>query len=83
MGMRMEAATEDIEALCPGLDCAINCNIGLINVGKATPHFDQCGLRRSTHPGAGAITPYHNGTTEIIRNIPPGGELFKFYGDIW
>jgi hypothetical protein len=83
MGMKMEVGSSDIEALCPGLDCAINCNLALINVGKATPVYDEAGLHRSRDPGAGGITPYHNGTTKVTRKIPPGGELFKNYGDTW
>ena len=83
MGMKMEALSLDIEALCPGLDCAINCNLALLNVAKADPNYDDAGLHRFTHPGAGANTPYHNGTAKVIRQIPPGGELFKFYGDWW
>ncbi|KAL3915051.1 MAG: hypothetical protein SGARI_008277 [Bacillariaceae sp.] len=78
MGMKHEAMTGDIEALCPGLDCAINCNLALINVDKAVPNFDEAGLHRARDPAAGSITPYHNGTTVVSRKIPAGGELFKF-----
>jgi hypothetical protein len=81
--MKFEAMTADIEALCPGLDCVINCNLALINVDKATPVYDEAGLHRARDPAAGSITPYHNGTTVVTRRIPPGGELFKFYGDSW
>lgn len=83
MGMKMEARNLDIEALCPGLDCAINCNLALLNVAKAVPNYHDGELHRSLHPAAGSITPYHNGTTLVTRTIPPGGELFKFYGDAW
>jgi hypothetical protein len=83
MGMKMEVGSADVEALCPGLDCAINCNLALINVDKSTPVHDEAGLHRAEDAGAGAITPYHNGTTKVIRKVPPGGELFKFYGDNW
>ena len=83
MGMKFEVGSQDVESNCPGLDCAINCNLALINVGKSTPVHDTAGLHRSVHPGAGANTPYHNGTTRVIRRIPAGGELFKFYGDSW
>ena len=83
MGMKHEVMTGDIEAICPGLDCAINCNLALINVGKSTPLYDSSGLERRKDPSAGAITPYHNGTTFVTRKIPPGGELFKYYGDNW
>lgn len=37
----------------------------------------------SKHPAAGAVTPYRSGTTVVSRRIPPGGELFKFYGENW
>mmetsp|Transcript_27707 Transcript_27707/g.67443 ORF Transcript_27707/g.67443 Transcript_27707/m.67443 type:complete len:601 (+) Transcript_27707:158-1960(+) len=83
MGMKLEIESGDKEALCPGLDCAINCNLALINVAKANPIYDDGRLHRYLHPGAGAITPYHNGTTRVTRTIPQGGELFKFYGDAW
>jgi hypothetical protein len=75
MGMHTVTATEDKEAYCPGLDCAINCHLGLINVGKSTPQYDA--------DAGDSSTPYHNGTTEVTRYIPAGGELFKFYGDSW
>eukprot|EP00980_Cylindrotheca_fusiformis_P003670 scaffold818_cov136-Cylindrotheca_fusiformis.AAC.36 len=77
MGMELELESEDIEALCPGIDSAVNCNLALINVGKATPIYDNAGLHRAKNPGAGAMTPYHNGTTRTIRRVPVGGELFK------
>jgi hypothetical protein len=83
MGMKLEVEGFDMEAFCPGLDAAINCNLALTNVEKANPVFDDARLHRQSHPGAGAITPYHNGTTRVERRIPAGGELFKFYGDAW
>ncbi|GKZ00390.1 hypothetical protein MPSEU_000992000 [Mayamaea pseudoterrestris] len=83
MGMHFETDTGDIEAYCPGLDCAINCHQGLLNVGKSFPDYDEGKLHRSLDPGAGTFTPYHNGTTKVIRDIPAGGELFKDYGPDW
>jgi hypothetical protein len=83
MGMMTETLTHEIDALCPGLDCAINCRIELVNVEKATPAYDDGGLHRSRDAGVGAFSPYHNGTTLVTRKIPVGGELFKFYGDHW
>jgi len=83
MGMHAETAREDIESLCPGLDCAINCHQGLINVEKSVPDYDDVLMRRHLDPGAGAFTPYHNGTTGVSRKIPVGGELFKDYGASW
>lgn len=84
MGMSQEVVGKDISALCVGaMDCAVNCNLALINVGKARPEWDVGNLHRSKDPGAGAITPYHNGTTTVVVDIPAGGELFKFYGNNW
>lgn len=81
MGMSRETDSDDIEAYCPGLDCAVNCNPALLNVEKMTPRYDDPVPR--TDPGAGAMTPYHNGTTYVSRHIPVGGELFKDYGQGW
>jgi hypothetical protein len=83
MGMSRESHSNDVKAYCPGLDCAINCNLALLNVHKASPFYDYTSLHRSKDPGAGAFTPYHNGTTYAARDIPAGGELFKSYGDAW
>jgi hypothetical protein len=41
MGMHKETLRDDVEALCPGLDCAINCHLGLGNVAKAIPKYDD------------------------------------------
>jgi hypothetical protein len=85
MGMQQETTepNEHVSAFAPGLDAAINCHLGLINVDKNVPSYDVSGLHRSRDPGAGAITPYHNCTTSVIHDIPAGGELFKDYGDHW
>ena len=83
MGMSLETDTDDIEAYCPGVDGAINCHPALINVGTMTPRYDDAGVRRHLDPGVGSFTPYHNGTTTVVRPIPAGGELFKQYGHHW
>ena len=90
MGMSLETDSMDIEALCPGLDCAINCHLPLTNVAKATPMYEDTSilengsLHRAKDPVVGSFTPYHNGTTTVVtRDIPAGGELFKTYGDSW
>jgi len=70
-----------LAAFAPGLDCAINCHLGLLNVDKSEPRYDTSNLHRSTDPGAGAFTPYHNSSTIVTHFIPAGGELFKSYGD--
>lgn len=82
MGMFSDSQYQDVTAYCPGLDAAVNGGLQIINVGKSTPQFDFT-LHRSKDPGAGAITPYHNGTTLVTRDIPAGGEVFKDYGDGW
>ena len=85
MNMHHESEVRNgVKGFCPGaLDCATNCNLALINVGKSTPHWDTAGLHRQTDEGAGAISPYRGGTTPVIADIPAGGELFKHYGDHW
>jgi hypothetical protein len=87
MGMGNECE-EQVTALWPGLDCAVNCNIPLENVERAFPMHPSHGSslnqpHRSKDPGAGALTTYRAGTTTVKRDIPAGGELFKFYGDQW
>lgn len=84
--MQFESEDEEasaVDGFCPGMDAAVNCNLALINTAKAVPQYDTAGLHRSRDPGAGAISPYHNGTTFTAASIPAGGELFKFYGDDW
>ena len=85
MGMQQETShpSEHVSAFCPGLDAAINCNLALINVDKATPVYDTVGLHRDKDPGVGAYTPYYNVSTVVKEYIPEGGELFKYYGDHW
>jgi SET domain len=98
MGMLSEAASGDVDAFCPGLDCAVNCHLGLVNVMKSIPENDagmgltnkndngermRTMIHRATHATAGSFTPYYNGTTVVSRRIPSGGELFKYYGDSW
>lgn len=83
MGMGFETDSDDIEAYCPGLDCAVNTNPALINLEKMLPRFDDSNLHRLHDPGVGAFTPYHNGSTYVSAAVPAGGELFKYYGDSW
>lgn len=76
MGMLTETDTDDVEALCFGLDCVVNCHLPLVNVAKAMPRYDDR-LHRSVDPGAGAFSPYYNGSNTVTRDIPAGGEIFK------
>eukprot|EP00980_Cylindrotheca_fusiformis_P002888 scaffold674_cov126-Cylindrotheca_fusiformis.AAC.27 len=74
----------DVHVFWPGINAAVNFNPFLVNVdSSAVPDFDDAGLHRSTHPGAGAFSTYHKGIPRASRNIPAGGELFKDYGISW
>ena len=77
MGMGFELKSGQVIAVWPGLDCAVNCNIPLTNIKHAFPTYSTLNLDRSKHATAGAMTPYRNGTTEVVKDIPAGGELFK------
>ena len=72
-----------INAFCPGLDAAMNCHPGLFNVDRMLPTWDNSDLHRSKDPGVGAFSPYQNPGSKVLRHIPAGGELFKFYGENW
>eukprot|EP00536_Pseudo-nitzschia_multiseries_P002403 jgi/Psemu1/251606/estExt_Genewise1Plus.C_320007 len=86
MGMRLEVFDKnDISAFWPGIDAMVNCHSGLLNLEKATPVYDEGGIHRSKHHGAGSVSPYDAGEvgSHVVRDIPAGGELFKSYGDGW
>lgn len=86
MGMQQESSHpfEYLSAFAPGLDAAINCHLGLVNVDKLAPEYDTMpSWHRAVDPGVGAITPYQNCSTIAKEFIPAGGELFKHYGDQW
>ena len=57
--------------LCLGLGAAVNSHAALINARKAIPEYDPF-LQWQLHPGAGAISPYHDATSTALRNIPAG-----------
>ena len=80
-GVVSEQRTGEVMAVVPGLDAAINCNLALINVDKSESEYDDGDLHRHSDPLAGAMTSYHATASTVIREIPAGGELFKFYGD--
>ncbi|CAJ1928296.1 unnamed protein product [Cylindrotheca closterium] len=73
-----------IHTFWPGINAAVNFNPFLVNVdNEAIPEFDNAGIHRGRHPGAGAFSPYHKGIPHAQRRIPTGGELFKDYGQDW
>jgi len=84
MGMVLETFDDrEISAFWPGIDAMVNCHSGLLNVEKATPVYDEGGIHRSKHPGAGSVSPYNAAESTVTRDIPVGGELFKSYGEDW
>lgn len=82
LGMQREAFHHN-DGFAPGLYCATNCWLPLLNIDGSIPEQDTAGLHRAKDPGAGAITPYHNATVWAITPIPVGAELFIDYGDSW
>lgn len=83
MGMYADSENALVDAFAPGLDCAINCHLGLLNVDRSLPSFDTTLPHRSKYPAAGSMTAYHDSSTYTTIDIPAGAELFKFYGDQW
>ena len=81
MGMADEVDPGGVSVFWPGINGAVNSNPILNNIDASAPQYDEAGLHRSTHPGAGAVTPYHLGMSHVSRYIPSGAELFKDYGD--
>jgi len=61
----------------------VNCHSGLLNVEKVTPVYNEGGIHRSKHHGAGGVSPYDGAESLVMRDIPVGGELFKNYGEGW
>lgn len=82
-GIVAERRGSEVQGFVPGLDAATNCNLALINVGMSGATYDNHHFHRNRDPMAGAMTPYHTTPSQILRDIPAGGELFKFYGDRW
>lgn len=87
MGMRLEVHDKnDISSFWPGIDAMVNCHSGLLNLDKTFPIYDEGGVHRSKHHGAGSSSPYeapYYGSSIVIRDIPAGTELFKSYGPHW
>jgi hypothetical protein len=69
-----------VSAASMGIGAAINCRISMVNVEASWNKIDSGGLHRSKHPGAGAITPYHDRHSVAVSDIPAGHELFISYG---
>jgi hypothetical protein len=82
-GLVAEHRENEVHAYIPGIDAAVNCNLALVNLDLPSTEYDDGSLSRGQHPMAGAMTPYHSMPSRVTREVPAGGELFKFYGDKW
>ena len=82
-GIVSEDRAGEVMALVPGMEAAINCNLALINVEMSGSEYDDSNLERYKDPMTGGMSPYHSTSSRVSRDIPAGGELFKFYGDRW
>jgi hypothetical protein len=82
-GLVAEHRENELHAYIPGTDAAVNCNLALVNLDLPSSEYDDSHLSRSKHPMTGAMTPYFSTPSRATKDIPAGGELFKFYGDNW
>jgi hypothetical protein len=78
-----EVEGEGVSAASTGIGAAINCRLSMDNVEGSTTKIDYAGLHRSTNPGAGAITPFHDRRGITTEHIRAGQELFIFYGETY
>ena len=81
--MHMDTLAKEVDVASPGYGSVTNSFIDLQNIHLHAPASNAGGLHRSKHPGAGAITPYHNRTVYAADTIKSGQELFVSYGDRW
>jgi hypothetical protein len=74
---------EEVSSLVPGLGALANSHTGLFNVDMLRARNDNVGYHRSSDPGVGAFSSFHNLAYKAARDIPAGMELFVEYGDEW
>lgn len=67
----------------PGVGSLANGHHTMWNLAPGTPQVDEGSLHRSTSPGAGSITHYHNFSFYIHRNVEAGQEILVNYGKGW
>jgi len=67
----------------PGVGMLSNGHPALYNVLPHVPEVDEADLPRTTSPGAGAITHYHNYSYYAQRPIEAGGEVLLNHGENW
>jgi hypothetical protein len=84
MGMHREGDDEHLDAYAPGIDCLVNCHLGLLNVERTFPIYDTTLPHRHKYPSAGSMTAYWNNCSSYAKvDVPAGAELFKHYGNDW
>jgi len=67
-----------------GFGAAANCFLDLVNVEEGDPtNTMPNGLHRSSDPGVGAFTTYHDRKSNAKIDINAGQELFVNYGQHW
>jgi len=74
---------EEVSSLVPGLGALANSHTGLFNVNMLRARNDNLAYHRSSDPGVGAFSSFHNLAYKVAKNIPAGMELFVEYGDEW
>lgn len=74
---------EEVSSLVPGLGALANSHTGLVNVEMLRARNDNLGYHRSSDPGVGAFSSFHNLAYKAAKDIPAGMELFVEYGDEW
>ena len=67
----------------PGFGMVANSHSKKYNALMFRADVDEADLGRTTEPGVGAISHYHNLTTYSSKDIPAGGEILVNYGDNW
>lgn len=73
----------DVDGASFGIGAAPNCFFPLLNVEDSSAiQRDYAGIteHRSTSPGIGAFTPWHDRRSHATQNIETGSELFVDYG---
>lgn len=86
-GSKFES-NHSVSAFIPGVGSLTNYHSGLSNVDwlqgsllLREPDDHVLTTMGKSHPGRGAISQFYNATMRATKLIPPGMELFAYYGD--
>ena len=80
MGMvHGESVSTDIEAYCPGLDCAINCHLGLVNVESSVPIYNDYHSITTSNNNKNNPTTRTEGPQPTHRFVHPGTGAYSPY----